>query len=109
MLHKFAATITNLKKKQTPQTCIIVKRTCISIFSKIGLVDQSNQCTQIYLQKNLKLHKLQLPIAIFEKIIISEMHHRITYIIMYFKFHPNRVGISVKTVHTNLLAKMQVA
>ena len=24
---------------------------------------------------------------------------------MYFKFHPNRVGISVKAVHTNLLAK----
>ena len=23
-----------------------------------------------------------------------------------FKFHPNRVGISVKTVHTNLLAKI---
>ena len=32
------------------QTCIIVKRTCISIFSKIGLVDQSNLCTQMYLQ-----------------------------------------------------------
>ena len=33
------------------QTCIIVKRTCISIFSKIGLVDQSKPCTQVYLQK----------------------------------------------------------
>ena len=33
------------------QTCIIVKRTCISIFSKIGLEDQSKPCTQIYLQK----------------------------------------------------------
>ena len=40
------------------QTCIIVKRTCITIFSKIGLVDQSKPCTEIYLQKfciNLKL------------------------------------------------------
>ena len=42
------------------QTCIIVKRTCISIFSKIWLVDQSKPCTQVYLQKfaiciNLKL------------------------------------------------------
>ena len=36
------------------QTCIIVKRTCISIFSKIGLVDQSKPCTQIYLQ-NLQI------------------------------------------------------
>ena len=31
------------------QTCTIVKRTCISIFSKIGLVDRSKLCTQIYL------------------------------------------------------------
>ena len=43
---------------------IIVKRTCILIFSKIGLVDQSNQYTEIYLQKNRRLHKLQLPIVI---------------------------------------------
>ena len=27
-----------------------VKHTCISIFSKLGLVDQSKPCTQIYLQ-----------------------------------------------------------
>ena len=39
------------------QTCIIVKCNCISIFSKIGLVDQSKPCTQIYLQKNCKIHK----------------------------------------------------
>ena len=38
-------------KNRLFQTCIIVKRTCISIFSKIGLVDQSKPCTQIYLQK----------------------------------------------------------
>ena len=63
-LHKFATTNSNFKK-QTSQICIIVKRTCISIFSKIGLVNQSNQCTQINLPKNRKLHKLQLPIAIF--------------------------------------------
>ena len=36
-------------KNRLFQTCIIVKRT--SIFSKIGLVDQSKPCTQIYLQK----------------------------------------------------------
>ena len=30
---------------------MIVKRTCISIFSIIGLVDQSKPCTQIYLQQ----------------------------------------------------------
>ena len=46
------------------QTCIIVKRTCISMFSKIGLVDQSKPCTQIYLQKFLIWINLQLAIRI---------------------------------------------
>ena len=46
------------------QTCIIVERTCISIFSKIGLVDQSKLCTQIYLQKFANCIKLQLAIRI---------------------------------------------
>ena len=49
-LHEFA-TANNFFFNQLFQTCIIVKRTCISIFSKIGLVDQSKLCTQIYLQK----------------------------------------------------------
>ena len=44
------------------QTCIIVKRTCISIFSKIGLVDQSKLCTQIYFQKFANCINLQLAI-----------------------------------------------
>ena len=44
-------------KNRLFQTCIIVKRTCISIFSKIRLVDQSKTCIQIYLRKNRKLHK----------------------------------------------------
>ena len=41
------------------ETCIIVKRTCISIFSKIGLVDQSKLCAQIYLQKFANCINLQ--------------------------------------------------
>ena len=32
-------------KNRLFQTCIMVKRNCISIFSKIGLVDQSKPCT----------------------------------------------------------------
>ena len=44
------------------QTCIIVKHTCISIFSKIRLVDQSKPCTQIYLQKFSNCINLQLAI-----------------------------------------------
>ena len=49
-LHEFATTNIFFLKNRHFQTCIIVKRTCISIFSKIGLVDQSKTCTQIYLQ-----------------------------------------------------------
>ena len=45
-------------------TCIIVKRTCISIFSKIGLVDQSKLCTQTYLQQFANCINLQLAIRI---------------------------------------------
>ena len=49
-LHEFATTI-KLFKNRLFQTCIFAKRTCLSIFSKIGLVDQSKPCTQVYLQK----------------------------------------------------------
>ena len=44
-------------KNRLFQACIFVKRTCMSIFSKIGLVDESKTCIQIYLRKNRKLHK----------------------------------------------------
>ena len=37
---------------QVYQTCNIVKGTTISTFSKIGSVDQSKPCTQMYLQKS---------------------------------------------------------
>ena len=51
-------------KNRPFQTWIIVKCTCISIFSKIGLVDQSKLCTQIYLQKFANCINLQLAIRI---------------------------------------------
>ena len=53
-----------ISKNRFFQTCIIVKRTCISIFSKLGLVDQSKPCTQIYLQNFLICINLQLAIRI---------------------------------------------
>ena len=48
------------------QTCIIGQRTCISIFSKIGLVYiyLSKQCTQVYLQIFANCRNLQLAIRI---------------------------------------------
>ena len=39
----------------------------------------------------------------FVKLIISYMHHRITY--MYINFQQNRVNRSVKHVRTNIFAK----
>ena len=53
-------------KNRPFQTCIIVKRTCISIFSKIGLVDQSKLCTQICLQKFANCINLQLALTDLE-------------------------------------------
>ena len=53
-------------KNRLFQTCIIAKRTCISIFSTIGLVDQSKLCTQIYLQKFAYCINLQLTIRILK-------------------------------------------
>ena len=51
-------------KNRLFQTCIITKCTCLSIFSKIGLVDQSKPCTQVYLQKFANCINLQLAIRI---------------------------------------------
>ena len=47
-LHKFATTDSNFEKNQVFETCDMVKHTYVSIFSKIGLVDKSKLCTQIY-------------------------------------------------------------
>ena len=84
-------------------TCIIIKRTCMRIISIIGLVDQSKPCTQTYLLKFASCINMQLPIVILAISIISDMHHRKTY--MHINFQQNRVNRSVKTVRTNLFAK----
>ena len=59
-----STTNNNFEKKKLFQTCIIVQRTCIAIFSRIGLVDQSKPCTQIYLQKIAYCTNMQLAIQI---------------------------------------------
>ena len=102
-LHKFALIPIVLFKNQFFRTCIIIKRTCISIFSKIGFVDQSKSCTQISLQKMASCINLQLPIVILKKSIILDMCHHKAY--MYNNFQQNLVCRSIKTVHTNLFAK----
>ena len=67
------------------------------------IVDQLKPCTQMYLQKNCKLHKFTtIPIVSLKKSIISIMHHRITYNYVY-QFLA-KSGRSVKTVQTNILA-----
>ena len=79
---------------------------CCQLDTIIGMmyvVDQSKQCAQKYLQKIACCLKLQLLMLFFVKSIISNMHHRITY--MYINFLQNRVCRSVKTVHTNLFVQ----
>ena len=49
-----------------------------------------------------KLHIFATTNNNFKKSIISDMHHRITY--MYINFQQHRVSRSVKSVHTNLFA-----
>ena len=76
--------------------------TCISIFSKLGLVDQSKPCILIYLQKMANCITLQLPIVILIKSILLDMHHHKTY--MYINFQQNLVSRPSKP-RTNLFAK----
>ena len=52
----------------------------------------------------INLIMLQLPVAILKISSISDMQHRKTY--NYFNFQQNWVSRSVKTVHTNVLAKI---
>ena len=52
--------------------------------------------------KNRKLHKYATYNLSFEIKLLSDMHHRITY--LYTNFQQNRVSRSVKTVHTSLFA-----
>ena len=49
---------------------------------------------------------LQLPVVILKKSSISDMQHRKTY--NYFNFQQNWVSRSVKTVHTNVFAKILI-
>ena len=49
------------------------------------------------------LHKFAITNIIFVKSIISDMHHRKTY--MYINFQQNWVSRSVSTVRTNVFAK----
>ena len=93
-LHKFAITNNNFQKIDFPEMHHCKTYMCIN-FHQIGLVDQSKPCTQICLQKrklpkfattnktikkfNYLVHKFVTTNNNIEKIIISDMHHRITY------------------------------
>ena len=59
--------------------------------------------TNVFRKKITSCINLQLPIVMFKKSALSNMHHRKTY--MYTNFQQNRVSRSVKNVHTNLFAK----
>ena len=79
---------------QLLKTGIFIKRTCISIFSKIEFVDQAKPCTEFYLTTNSNFEK---------KTILLDMHHHKAY--MYINFQQNRVKTQVITVLTSIFAK----
>ena len=56
-LHRFATSNSNFEKNQLFYTCIIIKRTCVSIFSKIGLKHNLvvTACSQVQSQKKLQV------------------------------------------------------
>ena len=85
------------------KTGIFIKRTCISIISKIEFVDQSKPCTQIYLHNIASCINFQLPIVILKKTFFLDIHHHKTY--MYINFQQNRVKTQVNTVLTSIFAK----
>ena len=94
-LHKFATTSNHFFKIDSFRQASSEKRTCISIFSKIGLVDRSKPCTQIYLQKTASCINLQLPIVTSKNQFSLDMHHHKTY--MYINFQQNQVKTQVVT------------
>ena len=61
---RFVKTVNTKNKLNCMNLQLPIASTCISIFSKIGLVDQSKLCTQIYLQKFANCINLQLAIRI---------------------------------------------
>ena len=63
-LHKFATTNSNFEKMDYFKH-VSLYTTCISIFKKMGFVDQPKQFTQVYLQKYESCINLQLPIIVF--------------------------------------------
>ena len=58
--------------------------------------------TNLFAKKITSCINLQLPIVIFKKSTLLDMHHRKTYV--YINFQQNR-DRSAQTVHTNLFAK----
>ena len=102
-LHKFASTNSNVENinyfRYTSSYNVDVYQ--LSAKSGYRSIDQSKLYTQIYLQINCI--NLQLPIVILKQSIISDIHHRITY--MNINVQQNHVSRSVKTVRTNIFAK----
>ena len=79
----------------------------INFYQNRVSIDQSKPCTMSELKlfaKNRKLHKYATYNLNFETKLLSDMHHRITY--LYINFQQNRVNRSVKTVHTSLFANI---
>ena len=76
----------------------------INFYQNRVSIDQSKTVHTKLFAKNRKLHKYATYNLNFETKLLSDMHHRITY--LYINFQQNRVSRSVKTVHTSLFANI---
>ena len=67
-------------------------------------INQSKPMHTKLFAKTRKLHNYATYNSNFKTKLLSDMHHGITY--LHINFQQNRVSRSVKTVHTNLFAKI---
>ena len=76
----------------------------INFYQNRVSIDQVKTVHTKLFAKNRKLHKYATYNLNFETKLLSDMHHRITY--LYINFQQNQVRRSVKTVHTSLFANI---
>ena len=101
-LHKFATTNSNFEKIDYFRHVSKYNEQVYQFSAKSGLYRSVKTVHTKQFAKNRKLLKYATYNSNLENKLLSDIHHRITYIII--NFQQDRVSRSVKTVHTNLFA-----
>ena len=103
-LHNFATTNSNFEKIDYFSHVSKNNEHVYQFSAKSGWYNSVKTVHTKQFAKNRKLYKYATYNSNFETKLLSDMHHRITYMII--NFQQNRVSRSVKTVHTNLFTKI---